>query len=103
MKLAETKFNQAFAEPLCLSDGSYALSAELYPHDVDAVAEFRAFFEHGSIPWLWDYARLRLDAARFQFPAWPLNTEYDGPIWVLGAVGKGSKPVWVLPAQARLP
>jgi hypothetical protein len=102
MRLADTKFNQTFGEPLPLSDGSYALSAELYPQAEGAIAEFRRFFEDGPHPWRWDYERLRLDAARFQFPPEELRPECSAPLWVLGAAGKGSKPVWVLPRQARL-
>jgi hypothetical protein len=57
-----SKFNEAFSEPLPLSDGSYALSAELYPHDTDAAAEFERHFEE---PVTWQ--DVRLDAARFGF------------------------------------
>ena len=98
-----SRFNQAFSEPMGFCDGSYVLSAELYPHDADAVAEFRRFFEDGSLPWHFDYSRVQLEAVRFSFPPDDVRRELGNrPVWMLGASGKGSKPVWVLPGTARL-
>ena len=98
-----SKFNRAFSEPFLFCDGSYVLSAELYTFAADYVAAFRRYFEEDGLPWEFDYSRVRSDAVRFQFPPEHVARELSsGPCWMLGATGKGSKPVWVLPANARV-
>jgi hypothetical protein len=84
-------FNDCFDEPLHFSDGSYYLSAELYTQEQAA----KIFSESEGVEL--EAEHLKSDRVRFQFPPYEVAAEMEtrDPVWVGGASGRGSKPVWV--------
>jgi hypothetical protein len=91
-------FAESFGEPFYFGDGVYALSAEAYPTETEAWAEFLE--SEGEEQEHWEVS---LDRVRFR----PTGQDDPGDLdtgqmgWWTGASEKrGSKPVWLF---ERLP
>jgi hypothetical protein len=85
-----SKFDDAFSEPMSMSNDSYVLSGSFTREE--AAKCFSDYIDYHVRP-----EALEVDRVRFGFP--PANVadgEDLGACWYTGAKGKGTKEVWVL-------
>jgi len=85
-----TKFDEAFSEPMSMSNNSYVLSGAFTREE--AAKAFGEYIDYSVRP-----EALEQDRVRFGYPPEDVADGEDlGACWYTGASGKGSKEVWVL-------
>jgi len=97
-----SKFNKALSEPVYFDDNSWVVSAEVFPTIEDAFKAFKnelsgwGTHDDGRSRWQ-DFTvdSIHSDRVRYGCQGSDMGTPLCG--WFVGASGKGSKPVWVLP------
>jgi hypothetical protein len=95
----ESAFNRLFAEPEQFDDGTFALSAELYPTRIEAYIAFKEddmvddSFYPDHFPRS-DELQIHRDTVKYCGGYTDYGDWMNG--WWLGLRGKGCKPVWTL-------
>ncbi len=98
----KSKFNESLGQPIYFSDNSWVVSAEIFPTVEEAFRTFKEETESwgahddGRSRWQ-DYTvdDIQSDRVRYCCQGSDMGVPECG--WFVGASGKGSKPVWVLP------
>lgn len=95
MEGGDMKFKEQFAEPICFSDGSWAVDGTL---DKEAAREMinESMFEQGCIDEPLVIEALEKDRVRFGFAPETVEELAGELCWYSGATGKGSMPIWVV-------
>ena len=89
-------FNDQHSEWLCYSDGTYVLSAELFPTKEEALAQLHKEFDEGYDMYAKDFTADDIGENLVRFCCRGADDGHgdSGCMWYLDATGTGSKPVW---------
>jgi len=89
-------FNDLHCEWVHYNDGTYVLSAELFPKKEQALAKLHEEFDEGYSMYAKDFIAddIYEDLVRFSCQGAHDGDGESGCMWYLGATGKGSKPMW---------
>ena len=90
-----SKFEQAFSEPNCFSDGSWVISGS-YSREEASEIMTSYMLDMGDIDEPIDSDELKEDRVRYGFAPENVENMQGEACWYTGATGNGSKKVWVL-------